>query len=123
VNAARAKLIISEPDILDTISKAVADHKLTRSRVLILNSSDESLPGGFVSWRSLLDHGEQDWVRFDDLETSKNTTAMLLFSSGTSGLPKPAMLSHYNLIAQHTLVFEHRPRPYLVYPPSQKNIS
>lgn len=67
---------------------------------------------GQMQWVDLLKHGESDWVRFDDLETTKNTTAALLFSSGTTGLPKAAMLSHYNFVAQHTLLYEAPPRPY-----------
>lgn len=63
------------------------------------------------TWRTLLEHGEEDWVRFDDLHTSKNTTAFLMFSSGTTGLPKAAQLSHYDLVAQHTLVHENPQHP------------
>jgi acyl-CoA synthetase (AMP-forming)/AMP-acid ligase II len=81
-------------------------------KILILDNTAAPVPKGYQSWRSLLNHGEQDWVAFDDEQTSKTTTAMLLFSSGTTGLPKPAMLSHYNMVAQHTIVFEHRERPY-----------
>ncbi|OAP55592.1 hypothetical protein AYL99_10565 [Fonsecaea erecta] len=55
---------------------------------------------------------KRDWIRFDDEQVSKRTTAARLFSSGTTGLPKAAALSHYNLIAQHTLVNETQPIPY-----------
>lgn len=60
----------------------------------------------YRSWRSLLSHGSRDWIRFDDLETAKNTSAFLMMSSGTTGLPKAAQLSQYNLIAETTLVHE-----------------
>lgn len=36
---------------------------------------------GFKSWRTLLEHGEEDWERWDDAEKSKNTTAARMFSS------------------------------------------
>lgn len=51
-------------------------------------------------------------MRFDDEKTSRNTTAARLFSSGTTGLPKAAVISHYNLIAQHTLVQEVDNKPW-----------
>lgn len=112
IQASKARLVIAEPDLLETISNAANDIGLSSSSILALDSTNQSVPPGIKSWKFLLEHGEENWIFFDDEETAKNTVAMLLFSSGTTGLPKPAMLSHYNLIAQHTLVFEHRPRPY-----------
>jgi acyl-CoA synthetase (AMP-forming)/AMP-acid ligase II len=75
-----------------------------------------SAPKDVKSWKTLLQAGEWsgDWYKFDDLETSKRTPAAIQFSSGTTGLPKGAILSHYNLVAQHTLVYDTNPRPYQV---------
>lgn len=78
------------------------------------NLPDQAVPEGFKSWRTLLDHGEEDWVRFDDLETAQSTTAARMFSSGTTGLPKAAYISHYNIIAQHCMINDWKPKPYEV---------
>lgn len=115
VRAAKIKFFIVEPEILENALKAADENGIPRERILIFDSlKGQTVPDGFKSWRTLLDHGEQDWVRFDDLETSKNATAGHLFSSGTTGLPKAAFISHYNIIAQHVLINEWKPKPYEV---------
>lgn len=77
-----------------------------------LQTVQDSWMKQYASWRTLLSHGLADWIRFDNEATSRQTVAGLFFSSGTTGLPKLTKLSHYNLVAQHTLAFEHFPRPY-----------
>ncbi len=85
--------------------KAAKEIGLPKKNIFVFDIGDRSVPG-FVAWKQLLQHGQQDWIRFDSEQESKSTTAARMFSSGTSGLPKAAVITHYNFIAQHTLAFE-----------------
>ncbi|KAK5121310.1 hypothetical protein LTR85_005476 [Meristemomyces frigidus] len=106
-----AKFIIAEPDLLAAIKPPAASLGIPNKRILLFAAQAGQRVVEHATWRSLLDHGEQDWLRFNDLHTAQTTTAFLMFSSGTTGLPKAAQLSHYNLIAQHTLVHENPSHP------------
>ena len=99
------KYIVTEPEMLGPILEAAKECNIPNSNILIFNVLGQPVPAGFQSWESLLNKGEEDWVRFDDLETAKTTEAARMFSSGTTGLPKAAMVTHHNLIAHHTLVW------------------
>ena len=112
LQTAKVKFVIVHPDLAKNMSQAAAANGIPKENVWIFNPKGESAPKGMTQWNDLLQHGEQDWIRFDDYKTSYDTTAARLYSSGTSGLPKATMVSHYNLIAQHTLVYESPPRPY-----------
>ncbi|KAG4429423.1 hypothetical protein IFR05_015097 [Cadophora sp. M221] len=106
IKTAKTTFFITEPEMLDNAVAAARECGIPQSKVWIFDVLGHPVPQGFRSWKELLGHGEKDWVRFDDEKTSKETTAARLFSSGTTGLPKAAVLSHYNFIAQHTLVHE-----------------
>ena len=111
---AKVKWVLTQPDLLDGVLKAAEQVDLPKEKIVIFNPNGEEAPPGFKQWNDLLQNGEQDWVRFSDLDTSANTPAARLFSSGTTGLPKAADLTHYNLVAQHTLVYEVSPRPWRI---------
>ncbi|EXJ71988.1 uncharacterized protein A1O5_04491 [Cladophialophora psammophila CBS 110553] len=100
---AGAKFVITEPELLDAIKAVSGDCGISDSNVRIFNVKGQEVPKGFQTWSELLHHGERDWDRFDNEEICGATPAAFLFSSGTTGLPKAAVISHHNLIAQHTL--------------------
>ena len=106
MRVSKAKLLIAEPDILAAPKATALKLGFANGRILLLAEPSDVRNHGHQSWRTLLDHGSQDWLRFDDREIAQNTPAFLMFSSGTTGLPKAAIQSHYNLIAQHILVHE-----------------
>ena len=114
---AAAKFVVTEPELLPAVLAAAKEYHIEQASIRIFNPINQAIPDGFSSWQTLMECGERDWVRFDDEKTSKSTTAARLFSSGTTGLPKAASLSHYNLIAQHTLVNETNRPPYEVRNP------
>ncbi len=107
IRTANVRFLISEPEILPNLQAAAAECKVPKQNLWTLDAlKTQKCPKGTKSWRELLHSGEKDWVRFDDLETCKTTTAARMFSSGTTGLPKAASVTHYNFIAQHELCWE-----------------
>jgi len=65
----------------------------------MLNFQGEATLDGFQSWNSLLDKGETDWVQVEDPDT---TPAAYFSTSGTTGLPKAAIITHGYLTSQGT---------------------
>ncbi|KAF7879023.1 hypothetical protein EAF04_000223 [Stromatinia cepivora] len=114
IKTSRTKFLITEPEMLTNILTSAKQCDIQSSNIWIFDVLRQAIPDDFKSFQELMKHGEEDWVRFDDEKISRETTAARLFSSGTTGLPKAAVLSHYNLIAQHTLVYEQALRPYTI---------
>jgi acyl-CoA synthetase (AMP-forming)/AMP-acid ligase II len=114
IKTSESKFLISEPEIINPLLDAAEQLGIPKQNVWIFDNLGQSVPNGMKSWKELLTFDEDDWIRFDDLESAQKTTAARLFSSGTTGLPKAVTITHSNLIAQHELVFGANPRPYAI---------
>ena len=103
-----ARFIISQNDCFTTIARAARECRIPRARIFILASPNERLPDGYLSYETLLGYGEEDWEKFGtDRTKADNTIAVLGATSGTTGLPKSAELSHQYVVAQSEMIQEH----------------
>ncbi|KAF8854356.1 4-coumarate-CoA ligase-like protein [Acephala macrosclerotiorum] len=91
-----AKILLTEQKTLPVTLEAAAECGISSSKIFVLNYQDESVPSPHQSWTTLLSHGEKDWVTITD----SNTPAAFVSTSGTSGLPKAAVIPHSYLISQ-----------------------
>lgn len=129
---AEPKFIVTSPDAFTTVHEAAvaqgyssrqiflvdldADPSSLSSALLPTPPSDDHILGldvdlGMpVNLCDLLKYGEADWIRFNDEETAKSTPAAMYSTSGTGGLPKAAVLSHFALVAQHLSIAPRDPQ-------------
>jgi 4-coumarate--CoA ligase len=109
--------IITSPEQLHIIliSNSNRSVPIPNSSIIIFNTPhNPSIPSGFQSWESLLQHGESPWEHFTDEKTSKETISSLFSTSGTTGMPKIAAVSHYATIARCIASYDPHPKPYPV---------
>ncbi|MCJ1390657.1 hypothetical protein MMC18_003518 [Xylographa bjoerkii] len=110
----KVKAIISQPELLEQLLPAATSCGIALSAILIFDSDGQQPPADLQSWRTLLEHGERDWISFDDEVRACATTATLLATSGTTGLPKAAAISHHSHVAQNILLYDSVHKPYEV---------
>ncbi|OAP59338.1 hypothetical protein AYL99_06636 [Fonsecaea erecta] len=102
-----ASLLLTGPDGVDVARKAASEVGLPQDRILVFHDPDEDLSShnlhGLVSWTNIWASEDAvrhwSWKRLTTLEEVDGKTAIINYSSGTTGLPKGVQISHYNLVS------------------------
>lgn len=91
-----ATFLLAEINNLKVASAAAKEVGIPISNIFVLNYRGEDFNSELQSWTVLLAHGENDWIQVKD----PSTAAAYVSTSGTSGLPKAAVIPHSYLISQ-----------------------
>ncbi|KAK3392826.1 hypothetical protein B0H63DRAFT_424631 [Podospora didyma] len=109
---AAPRFIITSEDCLAVVLQVCKRKNIDHTDVFTIDSACRSAAGvppsvpestdleGIRPLTDLLKYGEADWIVLDSTEDMKKTMACYYSTSGTTGLPKLAMFSHYALVAQ-----------------------
>ncbi|XP_065186682.1 probable 4-coumarate--CoA ligase 3 isoform X1 [Sycon ciliatum] len=104
IQRTQPKLIVTFQDGLETVSQALCKASLHGAEVVLADLAPEGSPSAHCTstpptpLADFLNDG-QKYSSPDRVHDCMRDTAILPFSSGTTGAPKPIALSHHNLIA------------------------
>ena len=87
VRQGESNLIICSADAKEVAVTAAKDCGVPLERVMVLESSPRVL-NSIGSGRSCIADQELDWMRITDKDELENSVICLLYSSGTTGVPK-----------------------------------
>lgn len=105
IRVANPQYFITESALVASFAPIVAELGIPQGNIFVLDRQEQVAPQlrHFSSLRVLLEDGEEDWDHLDNAVETKRTPAVLLWTSGTSGLPKAAIMSHSAIVAQAEL--------------------
>ena len=98
------RFIVAHADFLESLLQATEQCRISRDCIFVLGIH-QAAPNGCLAWEALLKCGESEWLRFGEQPgISKESIAVLAATSGTTGLPKCAEVSHAALVAQCEMI-------------------
>lgn len=101
-----------EHELLEIVKAACETCAIPLTNLFVLD--EDASHHEHQSWRVLLEYGEEAWHTFGSKLEAKSTPAALACTSGTTGLPKVAVMSHYHYVAQSLQLACSAEKPYEV---------
>ncbi|TKX21556.1 acyl-coenzyme A synthetase-like protein 2 [Elsinoe australis] len=101
LTSAGCSLLVCNEATKDVAVKAAAAAGLPEDRVVIMSESgDWSLRRVHQPNKELISDGELGWRRITDQKELADSLVVLIYSSGTTGLPKSVCISHENFVSE-----------------------
>ncbi|KAG4281970.1 AMP-binding enzyme [Fusarium proliferatum] len=103
-----SRLLVAGPDYLDKALMAADKVGLPRTNFLVFTDLQDAGRYPVRSWTNVWASEEHarswKWRAFSSKEEAQSASAAINYSSGTTGLPKGAEISHYNIISNSAQV-------------------
>ena len=93
-----AKFLVTMPESAD-LAKEAAQNSGTVQEVFVIDLKPSDVSAGCTRFSELMKDDGSSLPSSSPTPSTKTDLAALPYSSGTTGLPKGVMLSHYNLVA------------------------
>lgn len=105
LRATDTKVVVCTADMRETAIVAAEKVGLSPRNILVYGGTrDFELREAVSGAKVPISNQELDWRHITDRKELENSVICVLFSSGTTGLPKAMPLSHWNSVASCTLV-------------------
>ncbi|MFW9987402.1 MAG: class I adenylate-forming enzyme family protein [Candidatus Odinarchaeota archaeon] len=96
MNDSGAETIIVAHDRYEFV-KPIKDKIIIKNIIIIESKENPEIPEGTIGWSKIMSETKPDPPKYEF--NVKEDLAALVYTSGTTGLPKGTMLTHYNMVS------------------------